>query len=239
MSKHCGQFSLIGRATALLFLTAACFGKLNAQIITLYNNPSAGQQSYVEVSIGSTVSDADVNSLPYLTPASTQDSDFNSSILTNDLTTSGLSFGYSEVSISDDVGSRGPIYFQAGAGVTYSITGSFTASGDGEGVGYIELHDVTEGLSNLYFSGDTVDGSGTYVFGSSTDGGQSPSGELTAGDVYSFFASAGASNTVRGPESLSGNFDISFAQEVPEPSTYAMLLVGMVFLLFWGRRKLA
>ena len=226
------------RAIIPFLLAIACSGTLSADPISLDNYPSVSPSifSYVVAGEPSYGSDIRVNSLPFVTVAISDPN--GSSILTNDLTTSGLNFGFSESSVSADAFAQGSIIFQAGSGSTFSISGSLaltSATGTGGGAGLeTRLQDLTQGQYVYDYAMSVSQGPGSLVLDTS---GGSLSGSLTSGDVYVFLADESTYYGMNGPASGTGNIDINFAQAVPEPSTYSIVLGGMALLFFYRGHK--
>jgi hypothetical protein len=229
------------RASVAIFSAIICVGKLQADPIALDNN-SIGGQSILDAEVRfSPGYQADVNSLPYNAPISAS-SAFQSASLTDNLTTSGFSFGYSaaigqQFGPDGGGGSGGSIFFQAGAGTTYSIVGSLVETGDfsyTEGGLGVLLFDLTQSQTVYSYSESVSAGS------LNLDSSWGPlSGLLTSGDVYRFYADVGLRSVQSADSSsLVGNVGITFTQSVPEPSTYALLLAGMALLAFYRCRRL-
>lgn len=240
MNDHSDRLGFILR-TSVLLLCAVCLGKLNADPITLDNNPSVepGAQSSISASAPLTNTiEVDVNSLPYDTPLDASDS-VHDSRLTPNLTTSGLDLGFEEAIDSEaqsGTDASGVIYFEAGSGVSYSIAGSLTiTSSDSMASINAQLTDLTQSSVVYAYQNMSLMGTGGSLALDSSGG--SLSGSLTSGDVYSFYADE-ATNDGGGLENLNGSIGITFS-DAPEPSTYAMLLGGMALLVLFARRRLA
>jgi hypothetical protein len=172
-----------------------------------------------------------VSSLPFTTPLNETEGT-STSTLTPDLTTSSFQLSYSQTVVdsgSSATDAEAQLLFEAGANVTYTISGSSTLIGAGSaGVLVFELYDTTAGGEPYYER--IVTGPGTSTLDSS---GGSLTGALNPGDTYE----VDAFDSETAPGSLSGNLQITFVQTVPEPSTWVLLLGGLVLLAAKFRRE--
>jgi len=204
-------------------------GHLYGQGITLYTSYQSVNEaiSTFDRDGGVTV-DGNVNSLPYSTATTATDSSVTSTV-TPTFTTSSLSASFSQ-STPDTLSSssgEATVFFTGAAG--YSISGSMTVSGGTHLSGelsaflydettsvYVYQYDYTEGVQSA--SGPltlTLDSSGGPLTGS-----------LNSGDVYEFDA-FDANNLYNGHSgtALTGTTTLDLIA-VPEPSTWAMMLMG-------------
>lgn len=234
----------------LLGTLLAALGVSNLQADPITYDPTGGSGIYQDAGSATPGNQGDneaysgVYSFPYA-GSTTATYGTATGTTTAALTTSDLSFDV--VGDAPDISGYGGtsvfsyIYFIAGSGTNYAISGSDTLLSITTNGGFsVELFDRTAN-TQLYYASDDPTGLGTTDL---TDfGAGNSTGALTEGDHYFFYISAsfvGGERALRpkpGPGSGTGEFSVAFTQ-TPEPSTWAMMLLGFAILGIYARRKL-
>ena len=223
------RLSICMSLAAVLVLSVAAATKAQVTFIPVYGGFAdsdlvASADTIIPSSSNSKT--VDVASLPYNNSASTSaDSSKVTSSVTGNLSTSAFDFTYSQTDGADDANAGGnpELYFKAGSGTMFSLTGNLTLSGGATDTIVVLLTNLT--TSAQVYSSNNL---------SFTD-----SGPLVSGDTYQISADV-ASATLSSTGGLSGSVDLTFSNgvgaTVPLPAAGpAVLVLG---LLIFGMKYL-
>jgi hypothetical protein len=240
----------LSAAFVLAVVAVSGFGERTNAAPIASLNPGGNQSTisaFASDDDAGTTNSNNVNSLPYTTPTSVTDG-ASSSTVTPTLSTSALNFSFSQAinDVNSSTNGSGNIYFTAGAGVTFSISGSMTLNGFSEGELKTSLYDVTTSTYAYNYDKTTSvvvpvvqpfpapEGSSTLTLDIS---GGSLTGSLNAGNVYEFAVRQSMDDQFDDPN-LTGSVGISFNQlqapggsSAPLPSA---AMSGLTMLLGLG-----